>query len=231
MDPLKIKSRNEIEEESLDTQHMDSMHHVTQHEPEEEPEQNSFIGEIFKFAVLALVIVIPFRLFIAQPFIVSGASMSPTFETGQYLIVDQVSYYFEEPQRGDVVIFKYPNDHSKYFIKRIIGLPGEVVQLANGNTTIVEPGTEEEVLLNEEYLIADKTDDHLTITLSSNEYFVMGDNRSASSDSRMWGPIKRNEIVGKALVRLLPVSDISMFPGAHSFTQFDTGIGAMYVID
>jgi len=231
MDPLKIKSRDEVNNESTHAGTMGPSLEERQLDGGEEIQENSFIGEIFKFAVLALIIVIPFRLFIAQPFIVSGASMSPTFETGQYLIVDQVSYYFEEPQRGDVVIFRYPNDHSKYFIKRIVGLPGEVVQLENGNTTIIEPGTNVESVLNEEYLVTDKTDDHLTITLSSNEFFVMGDNRGASSDSRMWGPIKRDEIVGRALMRLLPISDASLFPGAYSFTQFETGIGSMYVVD
>ena len=118
-----------------------------------------------------------------------------------------------------------------FFIKRIIGLPGEVVQLANGNTTIIDPNTNEEVPLNEEYLVTDKTDDHLSITLSSDEFFVMGDNRGASSDSRMWGPIKRDEIVGRALVRLLPIHSAAIFPGAHSFSTFDTGMGTMYITD
>ena len=144
--------------------------------------------------------------------------MAPTFETGEYLIVDQITYHFEEPQRGDVVIFRYPNDPSKFFIKRIIGLPGEVVKLANGITSITHPGDEIEVVLDEEYLVKDRTDDHLTITLSHDEYFVMGDNRGASSDSRKWGPVQRDNIVGRALVRLLPVNTLTMFPGAYTFT-------------
>jgi signal peptidase I len=175
----------------------------------------NFIVEIFKFSILALVIVIPFRFFIAQPFIVSGASMSPTFETGEYLIVDQVSYRLHEPQRGDVIVFKYPNDPSKYFIKRIIGLPGEVVELANGVTTIRNPGTNESVVLAEPYIKKDLTDDHLAITLSSDEYFVLGDNRGASSDSRVWGPVPKKNLVGRALVRLLPPDSFGVLPGAY----------------
>jgi signal peptidase I len=184
-------------------------------------QQDSFVVEIFKFAILALIIVVPFRIFIAQPFIVNGASMAPTFETGQYLIVDQVSYRFDEPQRGDVVIFKFPNDPSKFFIKRIVGLPGEVVQLANGVTTIKDPLSDNELILDEQYLVMDKTDDHLTITLSNDEYFVMGDNRSASSDSRVWGPVPRDYIVGRAFVRLMPPGDFGVFPGAYTFTLTD----------
>jgi signal peptidase I len=144
--------------------------------------------------------------------------MAPTFETGEYLIVDQVSYRFENPTRGDVIIFRFPNDPSKYFIKRIIGLPGEVVELANGYTTIVNPSTDERTPLDEEYLVTDRTDDHLSISLASDEYFVMGDNRSASSDSRMWGPVPRKNIIGKALIRLLPPREFGVYPGAYTYT-------------
>jgi len=186
--------------------------------------QESFLVEVFKFAILALVIVLPFRWFVAQPFIVSGASMDPTFETGEYLIVDQVSYRLHPPERGDVVIFKFPGDPSKYFIKRIIGVPGEVVKLANGYTTIIDPATGEEMQLNEPYLMTDRTDDHLTITLSGNEYFVMGDNRSKSSDSRVWGPVPRENIVGRAYVRLLPPSHFELLPGEYTYDMQDPSL-------
>lgn len=181
--------------------------------------RENFVLEIFKFAILALVIVVPFRLWIAQPFIVSGASMSPTFETGQYLIIDQVSYRFDEPTRGDVVIFKYPNDPSKFFIKRVIGLPGEVVSLKNGVVTITDPETEASFVLDEPYLVAPTTDDFLTITLSTSEFFVMGDNRPASSDSRVWGPVPRKNIVGKAFLRLLPPGLAGVYPGHFDHTD------------
>ncbi len=185
-------------------------------------ENNGFFIEIFKFAFLALVIVLPFRLYVAQPFIVSGSSMAPTFHTGEYIIVDQATYHLEKPKRGDVVVFRFPGDPSKFFIKRIIGLPGEIVQLANGETTIINPKTNKETTLDEKYLVTDKTDDHLSISLSSTEYFVMGDNRSASSDSRKWGPVPRKNIVGRALIRLLPVNKFSLFPGAYAFSTNNT---------
>ena len=189
---------------------------------EKNKKTDGFFMEIFKFAVLALVIVLPFRLYIAQPFIVSGSSMVPTFHTGEYIIVDQATYHIEEPKRGDVVVFRFPGDPSKFFIKRIIGLPGEIVQLANGETTIIDQKTNKEIKLDEKYLVTDKTDDHLSINLSSNEYFVMGDNRSASSDSRMWGPVPRKNIIGRALIRLLPINKFSLFPGAYIFSTSTT---------
>jgi signal peptidase I len=180
-----------------------------------------FVVEIFRFAVLALLIVVPFRMFIAQPFIVSGASMSPTFETGQYLIVDQLTYHLEPPTRGDVVIFRYPEDPSKFFIKRLIGLPGETVEMQGQTVSIRDPKTGKSTTLDEPYLHDFNTrDDYLTVTLGPDEYFVMGDNRGASSDSRVWGAVPKKLMVGRAFVRLLPANKISLFPGAHpSYTQ------------
>jgi len=214
MDPLTIPPRRQTTEEAVPFEAMSMETPPSNNTPNT---GDSFIVEVFKFAVLALVIVVPFRLFIAQPFIVSGASMSPTFETGEYLIVDQVSYRFNTPERGDVIIFRYPNDPSKFFIKRIIGLPGETVALKNGCTTIVDPATGERETLNEEYLVKDRTSEEQSITLSSDEYFVMGDNRSASSDSRMWGPVPRSNIVGRAFIRVLPPRDFGLYPGEYHY--------------
>ncbi len=204
MDPLTIPQRSASNDVELQTPER----------PAPRREEESFIVEIFKFSILALIIVVPFRLFVAQPFLVNGASMSPTFETGQYLIVDQLTYHLEQPERGDVVIFRFPNDPSKFFIKRIIGLPGEEVRLHDGTTTIVDPGTSAERPLDEPYVKTGLTDDDLTVTLSADEYFVMGDNRGASSDSRVWGPVPRRNIVGRALLRLLPPRTFGLFPGA-----------------
>jgi signal peptidase I len=114
-----------------------------------------------------------------------------------------------------VVVFRYPNDPSKYFIKRIIGLPGEVVELSNGATTIRDPATNAELTIEEPYVKTDLTDDHLSITLSSDEFFVMGDNRSASSDSRVWGPVPRKNLIGRAFIRLLPPSTFGLYPGDY----------------
>lgn len=224
MDPLTIPARekeNTVQyapSELQDTPY----EHERRTQPQHKDTNENFIIEVLKFAVLALCIVLPFRIYIAEPFIVSGASMSPTFHTGEYLIVDRLSYRLDEPKRGDVVVFRYPNNPSEHYIKRIVGLPGEIVQLANGITTIVDPETQKQTVLEEKYLVTDKTDDHLSITLSSDEYFVMGDNRSASSDSRSWGPVPRNNMVGRAFLRLLPLSVIDFLPGAYTFpTEFE----------
>ncbi len=186
-----------------------------------EPHKENFFSEIFKFAIIALLIVVPFRLYIAQPFIVSGESMSPTFETGEYLIVDQLSYKFEAPERGDVVIFKYPLDTSKYFIKRIIGLPGEKVSVHGSTITITDKdGNLITTLTNEGYVASENQSDLSTDTqLSDNQYFVMGDNRRASSDSRIWGPVPKEDLVGRAFLRLLPLPRVSVFPGAYSLSS------------
>ena len=181
-----------------------------------EQKRDNFFVEILKFAAIALVIVVPFRMFIAQPFIVSGASMSPTFETGQYLIIDQLSYQFEKPARGDVVVFRFPEDTSKFFIKRIIGLPGETVEIKGTDVIIKDPVTGNQFRLEEPYVKeANLREDFLTVQLKQNEYFVLGDNRAASSDSRIWGPVPENMIVGRVLVRLLPLSQSGLFPGVY----------------
>jgi signal peptidase I len=197
----------------------------TQHKENNQEHQNFFV-ELVKFALLALVIVLPFRFFIAQPFIVSGASMSPTFETGQYLVIDRLSYRFGEPERGDVVIFRFPNNPSKFFIKRVIGLPGEIVRIQNGSVSIVNPTTGDSRLLDEAYLGEDiaTRSGTATVLLGGNEYFVMGDNRGASSDSRDWGPVPQENIVGRAYLRLLPPTLLDILPGTHDTMFVDETI-------
>ena len=177
----------------------------------------SFFMEILKFAIIASVIVVPLRLYIAQPFVVSGASMDPTFETGEYLIVDQLSYHFEAPKRESVIVFRYPNDKTKFFIKRIIGLPGETVEMHGTQVTIKNVENPKGILLHEKYVaVKNEKTDNFSMTLGNDEYFVMGDNRNGSSDSRIWGPVKMSLIMGRPIVRLLPLSRISFFPGnAH----------------
>ena len=188
----------------------------TKTSPAEIPDtkKESFWKELIKFTFLAVVIVVPIRTFIAQPFIVSGASMDPTFWDGEYLIVDEISYRFEEPKRGEVVIFKYPKDQSKFFIKRLIGLPGETVAITGTAVTIYNSEHPEGKTLDERYINENNLrSNSLKITLRSNEYFVMGDNRAASFDSRDWGPLDRNLFVGRALFRLFPLQKLNLFPG------------------
>lgn len=174
--------------------------------------------ETIKFILLVAVIVIPIRFFIAQPFVVNGRSMDPTLETGHYLIVDQVSYKIINPKRGDVIVLKYPKNPSTYFIKRIIGLPGETVEVKKGIVTIYSEkfGT---TTLNESYVSKqNELSDSLKTKLTSDEYFVMGDNRAESMDSRSWGPLPEKYIVGRAFIRLFPFSKIGIFPGK---TEYD----------
>jgi signal peptidase I len=175
--------------------------------------RDNFFTELLKFAIIAVVIVAPIRLFVAKPFIVSGASMEPTFQTGQYLIVDELTYHFEEPQRGDVIIFKYPLDPTQYFIKRIIGLPGETVSIKGGALSVTK--TDGSVLdLPEPYVKNIGNGADMSVTIPAGQYFVMGDNRPESSDSRYWGLLPRANMVGRAFVRLLPVNEIGVLPGS-----------------
>lgn len=178
--------------------------------------EGGFFSELFRFALIAIVIVLPIRLFIAQPFIVSGSSMNPTFENGEYLIVDELSYRFAEPERGDVIIFRYPKEPSKFFIKRIIGLPGETVKITGGTVTISNISVSG-LVLDEPY-VKNISAGNAKEVLGSEEYFVLGDNRPASSDSRSWGPLERDLIIGRAFVRLLPVTKVDLFPGKSDMT-------------
>jgi signal peptidase I len=178
-----------------------------------EAQKDTFFTELLKFALIAAVIVIPIRMFVAQPFIVSGASMDPTFSTGQYLIIDELSYHFEEPKRGEVVIFRYPRDPSQFFIKRVIGLPGETVHIRNNQVSVTAAnGTE--IDLSESYVKNIGNGNMITKKLGEDEYFVMGDNRPESSDSRTWGALPRENIVGRAFLRLLPFDKLEIFPGS-----------------
>ena len=182
--------------------------------PVKESNQKQSFWEIIRFVFLALIIVIPVRIFIAQPFIVSGSSMAPTFGDGDYLIVDEISYRLNDPERYDVVIFRYPNDTDKFFIKRIIGLPNETVEIAGNSVTIINKENPEGFEIDQPY-VKWKGDNNLHFELKNNEYFVMGDNRGASSDSRYWGAVPRDLLSGKALFRLLPITEIGVMPGDY----------------
>lgn len=180
-----------------------------QESPQEHP-----LAEIVRFSIIAILIVIPIRMFIAQPFIVSGASMDNTFHSGEYLIVDQVSYYFEKPNRGDVIVFRYPRDPAKFFIKRIIGLPGDTITIENSVVTISNEENPTGFALKEDYIKSMAPAPKMIETLGEREYFVMGDNRDQSSDSRSWGVLQEERIVGRAFVRLFPPSVVDYLPGA-----------------
>ncbi len=172
----------------------------------------SFIWETLKIVVLALAIVLPIRYFIFQPFIVKGQSMGPNFQHGNYLIIDEVSYRFRDPARGEVLVFKYPYNPSQRYIKRIIGLPGETVEIKGMKVHIFSPDGQETILEETVYLPeTDITLGNLKLTLAEDEFFVMGDNRPFSSDSRSWGVLPRKNIIGKVIFRLLPFNEISQY--------------------
>lgn len=171
--------------------------------PEEKKESTAW--EIIKVIIISLLIVIPIRTWIAQPFIVEGASMEPNFHNGEYLIIDELSYAFGVPKRGEVIIFRYPLQPSEFFIKRIIGLPGETVEIKDNEIFI------NSVLVPEQYLPKNlQTGPDKTVQLEDNQYFVMGDNRTASSDSRVWGPLPKKNITGRVFLRLWPLNKIGI---------------------
>ncbi|OGY64520.1 MAG: signal peptidase I [Candidatus Harrisonbacteria bacterium RIFCSPLOWO2_02_FULL_41_13b] len=162
--------------------------------------------EIIEVVVIALVTVFIIRSFLVQPFLVNGASMEPNFEDGNYLLVDEISYRFAAPRRGEVVVFRYPNDRSVFFIKRLVGLPGERLVIRDGKIYI--EGKE----LSEEYLgPTPHTEGKISVNLGKDEYFVLGDNRSYSFDSRNWGPIQREDIIGVARIRVFPFNAMNVF--------------------
>ena len=168
----------------------------------EERKENA-LWEFIKVIIISVAIVLPIRAYIAQPFIVSGASMEPNFHDGEYLIVDELTYEFRAPLRGEVIVFRYPLNPSEFFIKRIIGLPGENVEIKNGKILI--NGAE----LGESFIpaeLAGKTMPNISAKLAGNQYFVLGDNRPHSSDSRFWGALPKEKIMGRALLRLWPVA-------------------------
>lgn len=172
-----------------------------------------FIWEIVKVVVISSAIVIPIRYFLIQPFFVRGSSMEPNFDNGQYLVINEISYRFDDPERGDVIVFRYPMDPKQYYIKRIIGLPGETVEIKNGKVFIYNDEFLEGTVLDESLYLDSNT---LTlrnthIELGKEEYFVLGDNRAASSDSRQWGSLDSDYIIGCVWLRAWPFDVMEVF--------------------
>src|SRR3989344_6740885 len=158
--------------------------------------------EIIEIVFISLVTVFLIRNFLAQPFLVSGASMEPTFSNRNYLIIDELTYRFREPERGEAIVFRYPKDPSVYFIKRIIGLPGEQVIVRGGKVTVISEG--------KQIPIGGDTNGSVDIKLKEGEYFVLGDNRYNSFDSRNWGPVPKEDIIGVVRLRVFPLSEIEI---------------------
>jgi len=173
-----------------------------------------YIWELLKIFIVALIIVIPIRYFLFQPFIVSGDSMVPNFHNGDYLIVDELSYKLGSVNRGDIVVFKFPLNTSQRFIKRVIGLPGETVDVGGGIITITDKNSQKKMLDESKYLPDAKeiTTGSAHIVLTDKEYFVMGDNRQFSYDSRAWGAVPQDDIIGKVFIRVFPLASLEKVP-------------------
>ena len=172
----------------------------------------SSVLEIVEVALVAIGTVFLIRNFLFQPFLVSGASMVPNYSDGDYLLIDELTYRLRSPERGEVVVFRYPKDETTYFIKRIIALPGERVTIEGDAITVFAPGSDKGTVLHEEYLSpSSMTGGYLETTLAAGEYFVLGDNRSFSYDSRNWGTLHARYMVGLARLRLWPLTEIRAF--------------------
>lgn len=174
----------------------------------------SFVFELIKIVVISLIIIIPVRYYLIQPFYVKGASMEPNFYDHEYLIIDEISYRFNEPRRGDIIVFRYPRNPQEYFIKRIVGLPGEKVQIKDDKVYIYNDDKPNGIILEEPYLAEGVKTYSLTdsiVVLSDKEYYVLGDNRNSSKDSRSFGPVNQSFITGRVLLRGWPISRVGLF--------------------
>ncbi|HCC23489.1 TPA: signal peptidase I [Candidatus Falkowbacteria bacterium] len=182
-----------------------------------------FFWDLIKVVAVALAIIIPVRYFLIQPFYVQGASMEPSFYDHEYLIIDELSYRFSNPERGDIVVFKYPKDPTQFFIKRVIGLPGETVEVKDGFVFIYTDVGEKKYLLDEfNYLDQTvQTRGDKRWQLEADEYYVMGDNREHSLDSRLFGPVSRGFIVGKVWLRGWPLDRAKVFDQVD-YVQFNS---------
>lgn len=174
----------------------------------------AYVFELVKVVVISLAIIIPVRYYLIQPFYVKGASMEPNFYDKEYLIIDEISYRFYEPVRGDIVVFRYPRKPEEFFIKRVIGLPGEKIQIKDGSVYIYNQEYQDGVKLEEKYLPADLRtyglNDEIK-ALSASEYYVLGDNRNSSKDSRSFGAVDKKFIAGRVLLRGWPFNRIDVF--------------------
>jgi len=179
------------------------------------PSKGKQVAQFIIEMVIIVAIMLAVRYFVVKPFYVKGASMEPNFYDHQYLVIDEITYRVSTPQRGDVIVFKYPVDPKQYFIKRVIGLPGEHIKIENSKVNIIDSSGKASEL-PESYLPAGTVTDlplrgYSDITLGQNEYFVLGDNRGESLDSRIFGPVNKDFIVGRAWIRAWPLNQITVF--------------------
>jgi len=164
--------------------------------------------ELTKWIVIVLAFGILIHFFVGTLFIVDGESMEPNLHSGEYIIVNRWQYNFGKPERGDAVVLRFPGDpENKKYIKRIIGLPGEKVEIAGGIVYINNRELVESYI--PDYII---TEPDLSRQLTGDDYFLMGDNRENSSDSRTWGICPGRDLIGKAWLVLYPFSYKGLVP-------------------
>ncbi|MEK9167524.1 MAG: signal peptidase I, partial [Patescibacteria group bacterium] len=166
--------------------------------------------EILKVVAIVFVSAIIIRGFVAQPFIVEGSSMEPDFHNGEYLLIEKLGYHLHKPARGDVIVFENPNNTDVNYIKRIVGLPGETVRIFENQVYVNGKKLNENYLSpDEKTIVSQSPETPYEVALNSEQYFVMGDNRQHSSDSREWGPLGKNFIIGKSALVLYPRQNFS----------------------
>ncbi|MGC9049119.1 MAG: signal peptidase I [Patescibacteria group bacterium] len=176
------------------------------------PSWLQFIWDLVKLVIIAFIIVWPIHRFVFQPFLVQGPSMEPNFYDKEYLIIEEVSYRFTQPRRGEIIVFRPSSNPNNYLIKRIIALPNERIVIKNGNIYIYNDEYPQGIKLQENYLSPGvSTSGEIDQKLGPDEYFVLGDNRQLSLDSRSFGPIKRKEIIGRTWLRGWPLNRVAKF--------------------
>jgi len=158
-----------------------------------------YLLNIIEIVLLLVIVVLPIRFFLFEPFLVKGQSMEPNFHNFDYLIIDKLTYYLRSPQRGEVIVFRPPFEDRVYYIKRIIGLPLEKLVIEESKITVFNKEHPQGFVLNEAYLQNHYTSGKIEINLSQDEYFVLGDNREVSYDSRKWGPVRKERIAGRVV--------------------------------
>ena len=172
-----------------------------------------FFADIFETIIVALAVFLLVYFFLIQPHRVQGDSMLPNFKHGELILTDKISFRIREPQIGDVIVFRAPQDSGKDFIKRIVGLPSETIELSRGQILVNGNAITESYLgTNSQTLSGAFLKEGTKVTIGDGEYFVLGDNRNHSSDSREWGTIKKSEIVGRAFIIYWPPPSFALVP-------------------
>lgn len=177
----------------------------------------SFFWEVVKVALISLAIIVPIRFFLVQPFYVKGQSMEPNFHDKDYLLIDEISYRFRAPSEGEAVVFRYPRNPTEFFIKRIIGLPGDHVVIRDGHVWVGKPGGDVRQLAEPYLKPSVLTRGEYDVTVGAHEYFVLGDNREASLDSRSFGAVDARAVVGRIWVRGWPFDRWTVYPATGAF--------------